>query len=433
MQKPLEYKQNFLIPPPKNGQYFVGQPINCFVQSGINLSDGAGQLVEQMVTASLHKLTIISDETTNIVLGNKVKHILLVKKYICNYMVLPSLLSADIQLVQQIISQAQGSELLIAVGSGTINDLVKYAATQLKIPYIVFATAPSMNGYCSGGVSLIEKGVKKSFPARPPCAAFFDLTILAAAPQKMIAAGLADCLCRSTVQTDWLFSHLLLGTTYDQGVLNPLIHLEKRLIKSIHLLKDHDQEAINDLVQLIVHSGIGMAVVGNSNPASQAEHMIAHYIDTQSNSIKLPKFLHGEIIAITTLTMASLQEKILNLAQLKSITESKFDFKEFSQILGQEKVTEYWQLFQEKQFVLNKHINYQRKLISNWPIWRFQISKNRLSYQLLLQVFEKMNLPTQPQHLNIPRSLYRQAVECARFTRNRLTFLDLAAWLGLLP
>jgi glycerol-1-phosphate dehydrogenase [NAD(P)+] len=43
---------------------------------------------------------------------------------------------------------------------------------------------------------------------------FLDLSILAAAPVRMIRSGLGDSLCRATAQADWLLSHLLFDLPY---------------------------------------------------------------------------------------------------------------------------------------------------------------------------------------------------------------------------
>ena len=106
------------------------------------------------------------------------------------------------------------ADALVAVGSGTINDLCKYAAAQDGKPYVVFATAPSMNGYTSMNAAITVDGHKKTLPAATPLGVFMDLGVLAAAPARMIRAGLGDSLCRSTAQADWLLSHHLLGTPY---------------------------------------------------------------------------------------------------------------------------------------------------------------------------------------------------------------------------
>ncbi|MBQ8052693.1 MAG: iron-containing alcohol dehydrogenase [Lachnospiraceae bacterium] len=42
-----------------------------------------------------------------------------------------------------------GYDLVLGVGSGTLNDLCKFVSHRLGIDYIIFATAPSMDGFVS--------------------------------------------------------------------------------------------------------------------------------------------------------------------------------------------------------------------------------------------------------------------------------------------
>ena len=64
------------------------------------------------------------------------------------------------------------------------------------------------------------------------------------------------------------------------------------------------------LARTLVLSGFGMTICGGSYPASQGEHLISHYIDMLGDPAWPPSF-HGEQIAVTTLTMARLQEAML--------------------------------------------------------------------------------------------------------------------------
>ena len=89
---------------------------------------------------------------------------------------------------------ALDSDLVLAVGSGTINDICRYVSAVAKIPYCVAGTAPSMDGYISGGSALIYNGCKLTFETRPPMAVFLDPEILAKAPMDMIASGVGDLL-----------------------------------------------------------------------------------------------------------------------------------------------------------------------------------------------------------------------------------------------
>ena len=107
---------------------------------------------------------------------------------------------ADEETVAKLVETTQDAEALVAVGSGTINDICKYSAANTGKPYVVFGTAPSMNGYVSENAAITIHGHKKSLPARAPLAAFLDLGVMAAAPARMIRSGLGDSLCRSTAQ-----------------------------------------------------------------------------------------------------------------------------------------------------------------------------------------------------------------------------------------
>ena len=88
------------------------------------------------------------------------------------------------------------------------------AAFQLGKPFAVFGTAPSMNGYTSPTAAVTVHGHKKSLPAAAALGVFLDIGVLAAAPARMIRAGLGDSLCRCTAQADWLLAHLLRGVLH---------------------------------------------------------------------------------------------------------------------------------------------------------------------------------------------------------------------------
>ena len=77
------------------------------------------------------------------------------------------------------------ADALVAVGSGTINDLCKYAAFLDRKPYAVFGTAPSMNGYTSVSAAITEHG-HQEIACPPPrrVGVFLDLAVLRRAPRR---------------------------------------------------------------------------------------------------------------------------------------------------------------------------------------------------------------------------------------------------------
>ena len=109
-------------------------------------------------------------------------------------------------------SSAHRPDLLLAVGSGTITDLVRYAAANiLKIPFVSIPTGPSMDGYASTVSAMTFNGFKITKPARPPLAIYGDLAVLAKAPQRLISAGAADLLGKYTALSDWILARELEG------------------------------------------------------------------------------------------------------------------------------------------------------------------------------------------------------------------------------
>ena len=68
---------------------------------------------------------------------------------------------AEYSFVESLQTNLAASQAIpVAVGSGTINDLTKLAAHRLGRPYMVVATAASMDGYTAYGASITYCGVQ---------------------------------------------------------------------------------------------------------------------------------------------------------------------------------------------------------------------------------------------------------------------------------
>jgi len=82
----------------------------------------------------------------------------------------------------------------VAVGSGTLNDIVKRSSHECDRPYMCVATAASMDGYTAFGASIEKDGLKQTLSCPAPRAVVADLEILRHAPEGMTASGYADLL-----------------------------------------------------------------------------------------------------------------------------------------------------------------------------------------------------------------------------------------------
>jgi len=373
-------------------------------------------------------VAVVSDQTTHAILGQRVERAL---AGLCTVhsLVLPEAPHPDDDTVGAIRKETTGADALIAIGSGTINDLCKYASAEDKKPYAVFATAPSMNGYTSVNAAITVHGHKKSLAAQAPRGAFFDLAILAAAPKRLIRSGLGDSLCRATSQADWLLAHLLLDQPYRRLPYALLKDDEAPLFAQSAALMAGDLAAMERLVRTLVLSGFGTAIHGSSQPASQGEHLISHYIDMLGDPER-PLVYHGEQIGVTTLSMARLQHEMLKRPpRLAADNESQASFTaRYGQTLG----SSCWTDFAHKRLSAEKAEELNDRIARSWPDTAEKIAAISLTPDHLERVLKTAGAQVMPEAIHLPRAFYHQALLRCREIRNRYTFLDLAANAGML-
>lgn len=365
---------------------------------------------------------VVSDANTHDVLGHKLRQELKIsnlKEYI--FKESPK---ADEQSVEIIRQQIQRVDYIIAVGSGTINDICKYASYQLGIPYIVWGTAPSMNGYASANAAITVNGHKQSLACKPPQAIYLDSNILAAAPTRLIQSGVGDALCRSTAQADWFLSHKILNTPYKGAPFALLQGDEAYFMEAGERLINGDRDAVTRLAYNLILSGIGMLLCKGSYPASQGEHLIAHALEMKYPK-QMAEFTHGEVVGVTTLTMAARQE-----GMMASSTPPALLLKTKGQIelfWGGALGGSCWKSVQDK-FPNQLEIDLaQASLNERWEKIRLQWQAMKVSCGQLELILHAINACMVPKDLHMSLMQYTEIVEYSPTIRGRFTSLDLVS------
>lgn len=315
---------------------------------------------------------------------------------------------ADEVRLDYVRTHAGSCHAIIGVGSGTLNDLCKMAAFQLDLPYAICGTAASMNGYLSANAAIMHHGHKQSLPARLPALALFDMDVLSSAPVRLSRAGLGDAICRSTAQFDWLLSHLLFQTRYDPLPFRLLLPHEDAMMKG-------DAKAL--LLSLLI-SGLGMTLSGGSFPASEGEHLLAHYIEMKYPDIA-HRHLHGEHIAVTTLRMAGWQAQLLNCPNppdIRTPANKAACLAHFGDKTG----SAVWHEWQQKQAQLEK-LNLSQ---AEWQEIQAQLKAVHVPPETLKQVLSAAGAPTKAVQIGWSEEMLNEAFRYAHLIRNRLTALD---------
>lgn len=408
-------------PDPQTGELLRAESRSVVIED--SLAGGEAELVAALGLG--RHLAVISDGNTHAVLGERVERAL-AGAFTVQSIVLGAEPRADADTVARLLASLDPrTDAIIAVGSGTLNDLSKMVALQRDCPQLVFATAPSMNGYTSLSASITSGGVKRSVRTRTPLGVFFDLRVLAAAPPRLIRAGLGDSACRSTAQADWLLSHLLLDRAYRVAPFSLLADDERALFEQTDALVAGDLVAMRHLVRTLVLSGFGMTICNGSFPASQGEHLLGHYIEMMRPPA-MPLGFHGEQIGVCTVAMARLQERLL-VASPPRLRPSAVERADLVRHFGTSIGDACWRELEQKRFDRAATDELNHRLATSWDAMRAQIAAVTLGPARMIEVLAAAGAPVEPAALGWPPSLFAGALAHAREIRNRYTFLDLAA------
>ena len=204
-------------------------------------------------------------------------------------------------------------DLVIAVGSGVINDIGKILANTAKLPYFIVGTAPSMDGYASASSSMSMDGLKVSLASKCADVIIGDIDVLKNAPMKMLQAGLGDMLAKYISIAEWRIAHEITGEYYCERVATLIRTALKRCVENAEGLLKREDEAVKAVFEGLVIGGVAMAFAGVSRPASGVEHYFSHVWDMRGLEFGTNVDLHGIQCAVATNIAAEFYEKVLKI------------------------------------------------------------------------------------------------------------------------
>ena len=339
---------------------------------------------------------------------------------------------ADMNGVADLTEKLAGFDGAVAVGSGTVNDLVKYALAADKRPYCVFGTAASMNGYTSSTASItLDSGLKVSLPSIPPRGFFVDLSVSSRAPERLAAAGFGDCLARSVAQIDWWVSHRLLGTTYEQVPYAIQEADERELNARARGIASGDVESIGYLYRVLTLCGLGIAFTGVSNHGSMGEHQISHYIDCFAGD-RHPGTLHGQQVGVASLTMARLQQRMLAMETAPVVRPTRIDVAGMERRMGPAIAAQCLKEYRAKALDEAGAERLNARMADLWPQLRRECAAFAIPTADMETLLRQAGGAATATELGVPADFYREAIVHCREMRNRFSFLDIADDAGLL-
>lgn len=326
-----------------------------------------------------------------------------------------------------------GDATPVAVGSGVLNDVVKYAAFLTDRPYLCIPTAASMDGYSSAGAPLSDAGFKKTIAARAPLAILADLSVIAAAPAEMSGWGYGDLAGKVPAGGDWIVADAL-GIEPIDDVAWPLVqgNLTAWLSdpRGVHA---GDPAAIRDLFVGLTLSGLAMEFHGSSRPASGADHQIAHMWEMEGLSQGGEPVAHGACVAVGTLATLDLYDWLLGQDLTRLDVEAIVAAAPTMEAKRAEIASRLSPALAERALeeTAAKHLDPAAhrarltRITEAWPALRERLEQHMMRAPALRRLLAEAGAPTRPEDIGITTARVVETARAARFIRSRYTVLDL--------
>lgn len=194
-------------------------------------------------------------------------------------------------------------DVLIACGSGSLHDIVRYCAFEKKVPFISYPTAASVDGFVSGVAAMTWYGQKLTFESAPPIAVFANPEVYCTAPDRLTASGVGDVFGKYTSLFDWKVAKSLIGEYYCSEISDLEYEAVRELKDAVYARASISKEEYTTKVMNgLLLSGLAMQLAGNSRPASGAEHHMSHLWEMHRINQETDA-LHGEKVAVGLLAV----------------------------------------------------------------------------------------------------------------------------------
>ncbi len=332
------------------------------------------------------------------------------------------------------------SDIVVAIGSGVINDCCKVLAHAAGIPSMVVGTAPSMDGYASNSSSMIQNRIKTTIYNACPVAIIADTDILREAPMRMLWAGLGDMLAKYTALCEWRISEVVTGEPYCENVARLVRTSLAKCVSAADGLILRDADAVEAVVTGLVLSGIAMSYARCSRPASGLDHYFSHLWEMMALERGEASDLHGIQVAVgTVLTLraldrlrASVPDRAHAEAAMAQFDQARWEAemrdifgKTASQVIDAEKT----------RYHKNDPAGHKERLnriLAHWGQFQAVMEEELPNTDEIIAMMRRLGMPVEPMDLGIGREEVRKAFIGSREIRDKYLTSSLLWDLGAL-
>jgi len=313
------------------------------------------------------------------------------------------------------------AEVLIAIGSGTIHDITRYCAYTKKAEFISCPTAASVDGFCSSVAAMTWNGCKKTLTAVAPKIVIADTDVFMNAPIRLTRSGFGDMIGKYIALTDWKIANILTNEFYCERIARITLEATKSVLEAVDGIIDGQRSAYEKLMYGLLLSGLAMQMMGNSRPASGAEHHISHLIEMAPKGLGITSdALHGEKVGVGTLLATEEYKRLAKSSEISFLDYAQFNRETMVCIFGESAAEE---ISKENEHDVATDVT-SVILKSHWKEICEEIKKLP-EIELLRNVYLKFGVKSQLSDIGLDDVVSKKLLDYSPMVRNRLTLMRL--------
>ena len=342
-------------------------------------------------------------------------------------LVYKNMMYAKIEQVREVEALLGDVDGVIAVGTGSVDDICRVASFNKKKKFAIFATAPSMDGFASDSAPIIENNFKTSVYVEQPMAILADTEILAKAPTELKAAGFGDMVAKYIGIFDWRLSHMLTDEYYCPAVAEITMQGVNKIMALADKVTGEDEEAAGNIMEGLILSGLGMKLAGCSRPASGAEHVVSHYWECYKLARGIWPEFHGKKVGVATVLINRIYHNIADRVPEIDPIPDPTDMEEVKAAFDPSQVDEVVRLNTP---AITADIDLAR-LKRIWPDVRKMINEILPSDEELMRLMKAAGAVTEPADVHVTPELTEKGLKYHSYMRKRILLTRLLPMMQL--
>ncbi|MDD7384672.1 MAG: sn-glycerol-1-phosphate dehydrogenase [Actinomycetaceae bacterium] len=331
--------------------------------------------------------------------------------------------------------------ILVSIGSGTLNDLAKLASGQLDRPYMIVATAASVDGFASFGASIVKDGFKSTYSCPAPAGIVMDSSIMYGAPARLTATGYGDLIEKIPAGADWMLADALGIEAIDPIAWDLVQGPLRATLADPDAIARGDKDAIAKLGEGQIMSGLAMQEYQQSRPASGVGHHFSHVWEMEGQGLDWePPLSHGFKVGIGTIASCAIWEEFLaltpddfNVDRAQAAVKTP---EEITQRVHEMVIPKIWDT--ATQFCLDKRVEGKELedrihlLAQQWPQLHERAEQQVVKPEEAMSMLKAAGAPYHPAQIKITKERLRKTHYQAQMIRTRYTVVDILTDLGLM-